>query len=100
MPDTALTYLADITNIEKQKLRMELENFAKMYPNLIIPIVKNINQIYKQNTKIHIINEDSSDDLTLEDTDEVAISVLFCKFNLLHLYILNLCMFLLIVIYV
>ncbi|KAL4084049.1 hypothetical protein QTP88_029365 [Uroleucon formosanum] len=78
MPDDALTHIADLINIKKEHLKMELQNFSIIYPNLITSVVEKTKYMYKHSTK-NITNSGKSSD---ESSAENIISDDFCKSNL------------------
>lgn len=91
MPDDALTHIADLTNIKKEHLKMELHNFSKIYFNLTTSVVERIIYIYKHSTKSTTDSEKSSDESSAKVSDgENMISDVVCKSNL-NLFFFFLC---------
>jgi len=80
MPDDALTHKADLINIEKEHLKMELQNFSIIYPNLITSVVEKTIYMYKHSTKNITNSGKSSDESSAENSDLITDD--FCKSNL------------------
>jgi len=83
MPNDALTHIADLINIKKEDLKMELQNFSIIYPNLTTSVLERTKCIYKNSTTNINNSEKSSDESSAEVSDgENMISDVFCKSNL------------------
>ncbi|CAI6371596.1 unnamed protein product [Macrosiphum euphorbiae] len=82
MPNDALTHIADLINIKKEDLKMELQNFSIIYPNLTTSVLERTKYIYKNSTTNINNSEKSSDESSAEVSDgENMISDVFCNTN-------------------
>lgn len=80
MPDDALTHIADVINLKKEHLKMELQNFSIFYPNLMTSVVEKTKYMYKHSTKNITNSGKSSDESSAENSDgENIISDDFCN---------------------
>ncbi|KAL4131099.1 hypothetical protein QTP88_008448 [Uroleucon formosanum] len=65
----ALTHIADLINTKKEHLKIELQNFSIIYPNLTTSVVERTKCIYKYSTKNITNSEKSSDKSSAENSN-------------------------------
>lgn len=87
MPNIALTYLSEVSNIAKDKLRSELKSFVAVFPKISAAIKERTQTIYQEQSvsEDDDNNEESSNELSdiLEDNElNLELNVIKC-----HLYV-------------
>jgi len=86
MPKDALKELADLANIDLEQLKLELQNFSKVYPNLSNSVEKRTKLIYSESET----DEESDVELELENKEVDGINeIMFpCKIDSRYLFYL------------
>lgn len=79
VPKDALKELADLANIDLDQLKLELQNFSKVYPNLLNSVEKRTKLIYLEPET----DEESDIELELENKEVDGINeiMLPCKID-------------------